>query len=54
MAALMVVLALLAMIVGPILLTGQPMLVVVGVALAGAVLLVARRARRASALTGRP
>ena len=50
MLALMAVMALIALIVGPTLLTGHPLLVALGVALAGAVLLVTRRG---SVLTGR-
>jgi hypothetical protein len=50
MLALMATMVLIALIVGPTLLTGQPLLLVIGVVLAGAVLLLARRA---SALTGR-
>ncbi|BCJ41931.1 hypothetical protein GCM10010168_88270 [Actinoplanes ianthinogenes] len=50
MAALMVSLALIALVVGPTLLTGQPLLVALGVVLAATVLLVARRARRVSSL----
>ncbi|GAA4590524.1 TctA family transporter [Actinoplanes octamycinicus] len=49
MAVLMAALTLIALLVGPTLLTGQPQLILVGVALAAAVLLVARRARRAAA-----
>ena len=54
MAALMVAITLIALVVGPTLLTGQPLLIAVGVLLAGTVLLVARRARRATTLSGRP
>ena len=46
MLALMAAMALIALIVGPTLLTGHPVLVVIGVALAAAVLLVTRRGRR--------
>jgi LPXTG-motif cell wall-anchored protein len=50
MLALMAAMVLIALIVGPTLLTGQPMLLVIGVVLAGAVLVLTRRR---SALTGR-
>jgi len=50
MLALMAAMVLIALIVGPTLLTGQPMLLVIGIVLAGAVLLVTRRR---STLTGR-
>jgi len=50
MLALMATMVLIALIVGPTLLTGQPLLLVVGVVLAGAVLVLTRR--RAT-LTGR-
>ena len=50
MAALMTVLALIALLVGPTLLTGQPALIAVGVVLAAAVLF---GVRRATALTRR-
>ena len=52
MLALMATMVLIALIVGPTLLTGQPLLVVLGVVLAGAVLVVTRRGRRGSALPG--
>jgi len=39
----MAVLAVIALMVGPTFLTGQPLLIAIGVALAGAVLLVTRR-----------
>ncbi len=44
MAALMATIAMIALIAGPALFTGQPLLIVVGVALAATVLLVTRRA----------
>ncbi|RZU53787.1 hypothetical protein EV385_5721 [Krasilnikovia cinnamomea] len=44
MATLMVTIALIAVVVGPSLLTGQPLLIAVGAVLAGAILLGARRA----------
>jgi hypothetical protein len=44
MAALMLTLTLIALLVGPSLLIGQPMLIAVGIVLAGAVLIVTRRA----------
>ena len=47
MLALMATVALIAVVVGPALFTGQPLLIVLGVALAGAVLLVTRRRRSA-------
>ena len=50
MLALMATMVLIALIVGPTLLTGQPLLLVVGAVLAVAVLLVTRRA---STLSGR-
>jgi hypothetical protein len=50
MAALMIAIATIALLVGPSLLTGQPLLIAVGVVLAGAILL---GARRASTLSGR-
>lgn len=45
MLMLMAALAMIALIVGPTLLTGQPLLMLVGFALAAAVLLVTRRAK---------
>jgi LPXTG-motif cell wall-anchored protein len=50
MLALMAAMVLIALIVGPTLLTGQPLLLVIGAVLAGAVLLLTRRR---SALTRR-
>ncbi|BFU44024.1 hypothetical protein [Krasilnikovia sp. MM14-A1004] len=44
MAALMVAIALIAVVLGPSVLIGQPALIVVGAVLAGAILLGARRA----------
>ncbi|GAB1691110.1 hypothetical protein [Krasilnikovia sp. M28-CT-15] len=44
MVALMVAIALIALVVGPSVLIGQPLLIAVGAVLAGAVLLGARRA----------
>ena len=49
MLVLMATIVLIGLVVGPTLLTGQPLLIVVGVVLAGAVLLVTRRGRRGSA-----
>ena len=43
MLALMATMVLIAVVVGPTLLTGQPLLILVGAALAAAVLLVTRR-----------
>lgn len=43
MAVLMTAMALIALMVGPTFLTGQPFLIVIGVALAAAVLFVTRR-----------
>ena len=51
MLALMAAMVLIALVVGPTLLTGQPLLLLIGAVLAGAVLVVTRR--RGSALTGR-
>jgi hypothetical protein len=45
MLMLMVALAMIALIVGPTLLAGQPVLIVLGLALAAALLLVTRRAK---------
>jgi len=50
MLALMAAMVLIALIVGPTLLTGQPVLLAIGIVLAGAVLVLTRRR---SALTGR-
>ena len=49
MLALMAAMVLIALIVGPTLLTGQPLLLLIGIVLAGAVLLATRRG---SSLTG--
>ncbi|MEU4241302.1 hypothetical protein [Actinoplanes sp. NPDC026619] len=51
MLALMAAIALIAVVVGPTLLTGQPLLIAVGIVAAAAVLLVNRRARRIAGRT---